>query len=127
MALEPVLKSKVDELFLRWVSDPTTQKVLRINLREILKGENALTPQPPLLVPRISISPAHNNNISKTQLSPRGRNSSPLTPPCSPTIGKSASPRSPRRGLAGRLLNRQLNNTTKVSLSIHTHFDKCLQ
>ena len=36
MALKPVVKLKVDELFLRWLSETETQHLLKTNLRQIL-------------------------------------------------------------------------------------------
>ncbi len=39
MALKPILKLKVDELFLRWLSEPETQTLLRSNLKSIVRGD----------------------------------------------------------------------------------------
>ncbi|ELU01240.1 hypothetical protein CAPTEDRAFT_225045 [Capitella teleta] len=50
MALKPVLKLKVDELFLRWLSEAETQTLLKANLRQILRGE-------PLQQPNYAIWP----------------------------------------------------------------------
>ncbi|XP_076857696.1 serine/threonine-protein phosphatase 2A regulatory subunit B'' subunit beta isoform X2 [Brachyhypopomus gauderio] len=38
-ALQPVLKMKVDELFLKWLSDPDTQAILKDYLRKIKDGD----------------------------------------------------------------------------------------
>ncbi|XP_013414991.1 serine/threonine-protein phosphatase 2A regulatory subunit B'' subunit beta isoform X1 [Lingula anatina] len=87
MALKPVLKLKIDELFLRWLSETDTQQLLRENLRQIVKGE-----------PITSWPPGTGNIKSSRPASPRIRPSSPSTPPCSPPPGKSSpSPRSPRK------------------------------
>ena len=39
MALKPSLKSKVNELFLRWYSDSEVQALLRLNLKQIQSGD----------------------------------------------------------------------------------------
>jgi len=41
MALKPLLKAKVDELFLRWLSEPETQNILRTSLSQV-SGQSAL-------------------------------------------------------------------------------------
>ena len=89
MALKPVLKVKVDELFMRWVTEPTTQVALRNGLQQILRGEP------------VSVNSPINNNYSSSRLtskpqSPRPK--SPSTPPCSPSAAKLVNtPLSPRR------------------------------
>lgn len=37
--LQPVLKKKVDELFLNWLSEPGTQEILKDYLRRVKNGE----------------------------------------------------------------------------------------
>lgn len=85
MALKPVLRQKVDELFLHWLSEPDTQQLLRQNLLQIAKGD--VIPQ---LLPVLGVGS-----------SPRGIRTTPRicpgSPPCSPVSGRVASPRSPRR------------------------------
>ncbi len=91
MALKPVLKLKVDELFLRWLSESDTQHVLKANLKQIIKGEPVTA----------SVRP-------QWPQSPRGRPSSDpssSTPPCSPIT---ASPRSPRRPVINKASIKQL-------------------
>ena len=39
MALKPVLRLKVDELFMKWITDKAVQSSLQNSLRQILKGE----------------------------------------------------------------------------------------
>ncbi|XP_038050296.1 serine/threonine-protein phosphatase 2A regulatory subunit B'' subunit beta-like isoform X1 [Patiria miniata] len=89
-SLRPVLKLKVDELFLRWLSEADTQENLRENLKLVARGESVNT----------------NNNASfqyrsggGSPASPLLRIGSPSTPPCSPPPPPAASPspRSPRR------------------------------
>lgn len=103
MALKPLVKLKVDELFLRWLSETETQHLLKINLRHILNGE----PIPTTLSSGKGGQPA----------SPRGRNASPSTPPCSPiSNNKVTSPRSPRRAILKNQAYKHFYN--KVSLII---------
>ena len=101
MALKPVVKLKVDELFLRWLSETETQHLLKTNLRQILNGE-ALTPGLPT-PPR-----------SGRPQSPRVRSAGDTPPPCSPSSNsKVTSPRSPRRVA---LKNQAYRNYGKVGL-----------
>ncbi|KAJ8310712.1 hypothetical protein KUTeg_012577 [Tegillarca granosa] len=83
MTLKPILKSKVDELFLRWLSEPDTQQILKENLRQLVSGEAFTQPSP---------SPSGSRGTGK---SPRGR-------PVSPPTAKLPSPRSPRRPLSSK-------------------------
>ncbi len=103
MALKPLLKSKVDELFLRWLSEPDTQQLLKTNLRQIIKGE------PVTVAP-----PSAANAIRTTKpASPRVRPVSPSTPPCSPSVN---SPRSPRRTHTNRSFGRGLGSSSGSKL-----------
>lgn len=51
MALRPVLRAKIDELFMRWITDKSVQNSLNSSLSQILKGEivTYATPQVGLL------------------------------------------------------------------------------
>ncbi|CAH1782221.1 unnamed protein product [Owenia fusiformis] len=105
MSLKPVLKLKVDELFLRWLSEPDTQQLLKENLRQIIKGE-------PIKHPPSS----GNSSKSGRPTSPRIRPGSPSTPPCSPPPGKLQSPRSPRKAVAGNKFgNRNNSSNSKIT------------
>lgn len=86
MALRPVLKIKVDELFLRWLSEPETQQVLRENLQQIAHGETLTQPSP-------------RSGMMHKPSSPRHR---PGSPTLSTSASKLPSPRSPRRPLAAK-------------------------
>ena len=77
--LTPLLKAKVDELFLRWFSEPETQ----IELRKYLAQIRADT------LPSESLLSAGSSAVNINS-----RPSSPPVPPSSPTF---KSPRSPRR------------------------------
>ncbi|XP_048745430.1 serine/threonine-protein phosphatase 2A regulatory subunit B'' subunit beta-like isoform X2 [Ostrea edulis] len=98
MALKPLLKSKVDELFARWLSDPETQLHLKENLRQLCHGESIT--QQHLTSPR-----------STSKQSPRLR---PSSPPYSPNSTKLPNPRSPRRPLSNK--NKSNNGTTRINL-----------
>ena len=102
MALKPVLKLKVDELFLRWLSEPETQLSLKENLRQLTHGEALTTP--------LSHSSLVSPRSSSGKQSPRLR---PTSPPFSPPTAKLPSPRSPRRPLSNK--NNHRNGTNKVS------------
>jgi len=39
MALKPVLRLKIDELFQKWITDKAVQASLSNSLKQILKGE----------------------------------------------------------------------------------------
>lgn len=101
MALKPVLKLKVDELFLRWITEHDTQLMLRENLRQLLHGEPLTATYPAALGSR---------GGNKAQ-SPRVR---PGSPPLS--SNKLPSPRSPRRPLTTK--NNHRNGTSKVSRTL---------
>uniref|UniRef100_A0A0L8I3T4 Uncharacterized protein n=1 Tax=Octopus bimaculoides TaxID=37653 RepID=A0A0L8I3T4_OCTBM len=99
MALKPVLRNKVDELFLHWLSEPDTQQLLRQNLLQIAKGD--IIPQ---LLPVLGV-----------ESSPRGIRTTPRicpgSPPCAPVIGKVSSPRSPRRTYLSKSVSTSTTST----------------
>jgi len=74
MTLKPSLKSKMDELFLLWLSEPETQSLLRNSLRQIVRGEPVTRPASQLLV-------KPGNGGSGRQQAPK----SPRIRPSSPT------------------------------------------
>lgn len=80
--LSPILKVKVDELFLRWLSMPETQRILRNDLNKLIQGRP--------LSPRQLSHSAVPNTIGGAR---------PISPPAPPTSSPSQllrSPRSPR-------------------------------
>ncbi|XP_071949420.1 serine/threonine-protein phosphatase 2A regulatory subunit B'' subunit beta-like isoform X1 [Antedon mediterranea] len=81
--LKPLLRLKIDELFLRWLSEADTQETLRENLSLIKKGENID------YIP----SSAFQYKSHGSPASPLLRVSSPTTPPCSPIPNSTPSPR----------------------------------
>lgn len=79
MAVTPNLKSKVDELFLRWLSMPATQRILHDDLNKVIEGR--------------PISPKQQCLLSSSS-GGGSRAASPPAPSSSPTPVRS--PRSPR-------------------------------
>ncbi|XP_005110577.2 uncharacterized protein LOC101850289, partial [Aplysia californica] len=92
MALKPVLKTKVDELFLRWLSDPDVQISLRGSLQQIGKGES------------VCGSGHQSSSFGVRGSSQRAGNA--LLSPGSPKL---PSPRSPRRPLQTKKHNQDSN------------------
>lgn len=78
----PLLKDKVDELFLHWFSEVETQNELRKELA-LIRATNNTKPTPLTLSPSTQ---AYSTSLNS-------RPSSPPVPPISPTL----TPRSPRR------------------------------
>ncbi|KAK6167170.1 hypothetical protein SNE40_021265 [Patella caerulea] len=96
MTLKPLLKSRVDDLFLFWLTEAETQNALRENLRQIVLGEVLVTPS------LKSIQSSHPQ-------SPRPR-------PGSPTYThKLPSPRSPRKPKNNKHHSNTQKNSAKVS------------
>ncbi|XP_050389703.1 serine/threonine-protein phosphatase 2A regulatory subunit B'' subunit beta isoform X2 [Patella vulgata] len=99
MTLKPVLKSRVDDLFLFWVTESETQNALRENLRQIVLGEVLVTPS------LKSIPSSHPQ-------SPRPR-------PGSPTYThKLPSPRSPRKPKNNKHHSNTQKNSAKQSVQL---------
>ena len=105
----PLLKEKVDELFLHWFSEVETQQQLRKELNNIL-GNNTHEIQA-ISTPSLASSPqgggGHQNTLSI-------RPQSPPIPPGSPTT----TPRSPRRRTSSDLSRKgSRRSTSKRTLS----------
>uniref|UniRef100_UPI00398E3EBB serine/threonine-protein phosphatase 2A regulatory subunit B'' subunit beta isoform X1 n=1 Tax=Pristiophorus japonicus TaxID=55135 RepID=UPI00398E3EBB len=111
--LQPVLKMKVDELFLYWLSETTTQSMLKDYLKRIESGEtievgvsDATNDQPS--------TGSNNKNHSKSELNILGYSTSPLvtskycsSPPSQLTSAlPSGTFSSPRNGLNARAIRR---------------------
>lgn len=109
-SLRPVLKLKVDELFLRWLSESDTQKALREDLKMVVRGDVIFSP------PTSTGFPFKNHGGSPA--SPLLRSSSPSsTPPCSPPPTLSVSPRSPRKRSSSSRLSRSLSSSSASQVS----------
>uniref|UniRef100_A0A1I8GNW2 Vacuolar protein sorting-associated protein 28 homolog n=1 Tax=Macrostomum lignano TaxID=282301 RepID=A0A1I8GNW2_9PLAT len=90
----PLLRVKIDELFLRWFTEEATMSVLRENLQQLLEGES-LAAMLAVAEPTPTLGP-HQHAAGGMLTSPR-----PQTPPHhhlnTPGGLRSYSPRSPRR------------------------------
>ncbi|KAF6780452.1 hypothetical protein AHF37_00057 [Paragonimus kellicotti] len=137
MPINPALKLKLDELFLRWLTDPATQKVLNENLVQLKANESLQTM---LAVPSgVVVGPMSSSVYGffyGTPYEPPGSTTEsiqnglcgsggtvgslvsprPNTPPYfpQPPHSKMFSPRSPRRHLSG-VGNTQASPSVKVS------------
>ncbi|GFO48817.1 serine/threonine-protein phosphatase 2a regulatory subunit b'' subunit beta [Plakobranchus ocellatus] len=94
MALKPILKVKVDELFLRWLSDPDVQLTLRESLTQIARGEAVTATNSPL--------GSQQQQGRHPSLPGRSTGAASIVSPVSPKL---PSPRSPRRPLHARKHN----------------------
>ncbi|KAK0146351.1 Serine/threonine-protein phosphatase 2A regulatory subunit B'' subunit beta [Merluccius polli] len=112
--LQPVVKMKVDELYLNWLSDPSTQAVLR-NYLALIKGGHAVD----LDLGHVDASDrrllalSENNNVSRGSLCHRTlekrRTASlcaPSSPPSSHTLPSGSSSNARVTGPNGRALRR---------------------
>lgn len=109
--LQPVLKMKVDQLFLCWLSETPTQLVLKDYLRRIKNGENVL--------PETFEDGADDSLSSSKKLAPKMMDHLPLSPltssppsrsPSSLPIGPFGSPRNgftprTRKSIGSRLVS----------------------
>ena len=57
MALKPVLRLKIDELFMKWITDKAVQSSLNASLNQILKGEIVTYATPQVMVHICDLSP----------------------------------------------------------------------
>lgn len=101
--LQPVLKMKVDELFLNWLSEPNIQAMLKDYLRKIKNGEE-------LAFGKGNGNCTENKNIA-SNYNVIERNSASLSAPCSPpsTTLPSGSGSSNRAGPNSRALRRSVS------------------
>ncbi|TPP65542.1 hypothetical protein FGIG_08369 [Fasciola gigantica] len=148
MSINPALKLKLDELFLRWLTDPATQKVLHENLIQLKANESLQTmlavPSGVVVGPVSSSvysffygsvpceSPAPNVDVSIGVSSAGGTVGSlasprPNTPPYfpQPPHSKMFSPRSPRRHVPSTA-TAQSSVTAKVRFECCCAFGSCL-
>ncbi|XP_066542130.1 serine/threonine-protein phosphatase 2A regulatory subunit B'' subunit beta isoform X3 [Hoplias malabaricus] len=107
-ALQPVLKMKVDELFLNWLSEPSTQVTLKDYLRKIKNGDPLEFVQDDCNG-RDSLVFTENNNIaSKSNVPERTSASLSACSPPSVTL-PSGSGSNNRSGQNSRALRRSIN------------------
>uniref|UniRef100_A0A4W4HFM5 EF-hand domain-containing protein n=1 Tax=Electrophorus electricus TaxID=8005 RepID=A0A4W4HFM5_ELEEL len=108
-ALQPVLKMKVDELFLNWLSEPNTQVILKDYLRKIKNGDELEFAQGECNG-RDSLVFTENNNVaSKNSITER--TSASFSASCSPPSATlpSGSGCSNRVGPSSRALRRSIS------------------
>ncbi|XP_006638957.2 serine/threonine-protein phosphatase 2A regulatory subunit B'' subunit beta isoform X1 [Lepisosteus oculatus] len=110
--LQPVLKMKVDELFLNWLSETTTQLMLKDYLRRIKNGERIETGAGDGKHNRSLVCSANKNNVvSKKNMAEKVVSplSTPSSPPSAPSTAlPSGSCGSPRVGPNGRPVRRSI-------------------
>ncbi|KAK2850105.1 hypothetical protein Q7C36_008888 [Tachysurus vachellii] len=108
--LQPVLKMKVDELFLNWLSEPSIQEMLKGYLRKIKNGDE-------LEFEKGNSNFTENNNIA-SNCNVTERTSASLSAPCSPPSATlpSGSGSSNRAGPNSRALRRSVS----VKKAFHT-------
>ncbi|XP_051761401.1 serine/threonine-protein phosphatase 2A regulatory subunit B'' subunit beta isoform X2 [Ctenopharyngodon idella] len=108
--LQPVLKMKVDELFLFWLSEPSTQAMLKDYLNKIKNGEEIDLSHGDFKSTSTLLTENNNNNIaSKTNAT--DRMTAALGAPCSPPSATlpSASGSNNRAGVNARALRRSVS------------------
>lgn len=115
-ALQPVLKLKVDELFLNWLSDPETQLVLKEYLDQIKNGQYSTSGTENSQADK-SLSFNENNNVASqknlVEKKPASL-SNPSGPPSNSTLPSGSNSNSRVPGPGGRLLRRSVSSK-KVS------------
>lgn len=120
--IQPVLKMKVDELFLNWLSDHETQSVLKYYL-DLIKSGQHVDPNSSSSQEKRSLSFNENNNVASQQNhaekkpSALGTPSSP-TPACTLPSGSGSRVTGPN----GRILRRSVS-TKKVKYKMN--MEKC--
>lgn len=112
--LQPVLKMKVDELFLFWLSEPSTQAMLKDYLNKIKNGEEIDLIQEDFKC-RNTLVLTENNNNHASKINATERMAATLGAPYSPPSATlpSASGSNNRAGLNARALRRSVS-TKKV-------------
>ncbi|XP_019956291.2 serine/threonine-protein phosphatase 2A regulatory subunit B'' subunit beta isoform X1 [Paralichthys olivaceus] len=109
--LQPVLKMKVDELFLNWLSDPATQSQLKDYLDLIKSGQNIDLSSGDDQDKR-SLSFKDNNNVASQRNLAEKRPaalSTPSSPPSASTLPSGSSSNTRVTGPNGRVLRRSVS------------------
>ncbi|XP_016322948.1 serine/threonine-protein phosphatase 2A regulatory subunit B'' subunit beta isoform X1 [Sinocyclocheilus anshuiensis] len=107
--LQPVLKMKVDELFLFWLSEPSTQAMLKDYLNNIKNGEEIQLSHADFKGTSTLVLTENNNIASK--INATERMTAALGAPCSPPSATlpSASGSNNRAGVNARALRRSVS------------------
>ncbi len=113
--LQPVLKMKVDELFLFWLSEPSTQAMLKDYLNKIKNGEEIELIHADFKGTSTLVLTENNNNNIASKINATERLTTALGAPCSPPSATlpSASGSNNRAGVNARALRRSVS-TKKV-------------
>lgn len=114
--LQPVLKMKVDELFLNWLSDPTTQSILKDYL-DLIKSGQPIELGTGDVPDKRSLSFNENNNVASQKNLAEKRPaplSIPFGTPSTSTLPSRSSSNTRMTGPSGRVLRRSLS-TKKVN------------
>ncbi|XP_018966013.2 serine/threonine-protein phosphatase 2A regulatory subunit B'' subunit beta-like isoform X1 [Cyprinus carpio] len=108
--LQPVLKMKVDELFLFWLSEPSTQAMLKVYLNKIKNGEEIELSLADFKGTSTLFLTENNNNIA-SKINATERMTAALGAPCSPPSATlpSASGSNNRAGVNARALRRSVS------------------
>lgn len=114
--LQPVLKMKVDELFLNWLSDPATQSLLKDYL-DLIKSGQRIDLSNGGAQDKSSLTFNENNNVAsqkKLAEKKRGTLSTPSSPPSTSALPSGSSSNTRVTGPNGRVLRRSVS-TKKVN------------
>lgn len=109
--LQPVLKMKVDELFLFWLSEPSTQAMLKDYLNKIKSGEEIDLSHGEFKGTSTLMFTENNNNNIASKINATERMSAALGAPCSPPSATlpSATGSNNRAGVNARALRRSVS------------------
>lgn len=113
--LQPVLKMKVDELFLNWLSDPATQSLLKDYL-DLIKGGQNIDLSSGGAQDKRSLSFNENNNVASQKNLAEKKPvalSTPSSPPSASTLPSGSSSNTRVTGPNGRVLRKSVS-TKKV-------------
>lgn len=114
--LQPVLKMKVDELFLNWLSDPATQSLLKDYLDLIKSGQHIDLSSGDAKEKR-SLTFNENNNVASQRNMAEKKPapfSTPSSPPSTSTLPSGSNSGTRVTGPNGRILRRSVS-TKKVN------------
>ncbi|XP_056088963.1 serine/threonine-protein phosphatase 2A regulatory subunit B'' subunit beta isoform X1 [Rhinichthys klamathensis goyatoka] len=114
--LQPVLKMKVDELFLFWLSEPSTQAMLKDYLNKIKNGEEIDLSHGDFKSTSTLVLTENNNIASK--INGTDRMTAALGAPCSPPSASlpSASGSNNRAGVNARALRRSVSTKKQAQV-----------
>lgn len=118
--LQPVLKMKVDELFLSWLSDPSTQSLLK-NYLDLIKAGQCVDLSSGDSQNKRSLSFNENNNVASYKNLAEKKPAALSTPSSTlsaSTLPSGSSSNTRVTGPSGRVLRRSVS-TKKVNHSIN--------